>query len=219
MRLNADFSQPVIITPEDYQWIQSPRGEVKRMMFDRVGLEQARATSLVEFPSNSQFREHQHPFGEEVLVLKGTFTEDDHQHYPSGWYMRNPHLSKHIVSSVDGCLILVKLMQMSEEEKLATRIDTRDERNWTYFNNRKICQLFQSEYEDTFLEKLESQQVLESTHHNGIEIFIIKGKLVMNERNYSAGSWIRFPIQHRIEIKAGGSGALIYVKKDHLKNI
>ena len=48
MFIHADFSQPVIIKPEDYHWVKSPGGEVDRMMLDRIGDEKARATSLVK---------------------------------------------------------------------------------------------------------------------------------------------------------------------------
>ena len=60
MFIHADFSQPVIIAPENYQWLKSPGGEVNRMMLDRIGEEKARATSLVEFAPQSCFPQHQH---------------------------------------------------------------------------------------------------------------------------------------------------------------
>ena len=55
------------------------------MMLDRIGAEKARATSIVEFAAKSQFPEHSHPLCEEVLVLIGTFTENEDQHYLAGW--------------------------------------------------------------------------------------------------------------------------------------
>ncbi len=71
MFIHADFSQPVIIKPEDYHWVKPPGGEVDRMMLDRIGDEKARATSLVKYAPESAFPEHQHPLGEEVLILSG----------------------------------------------------------------------------------------------------------------------------------------------------
>ena len=35
MFIHADFSQPVIIKPEDYHWVKSPGGEVDRMTLDQ----------------------------------------------------------------------------------------------------------------------------------------------------------------------------------------
>ena len=82
------------------------------MMLDRIGNEKARATSLVKYAPESAFPEHQHPLGEEVLILSGIFTENAEDDYPAGWNLRNPHNSTHRVSSKAGCLIFVKLMQM-----------------------------------------------------------------------------------------------------------
>lgn len=97
--LNADFSKFAVVKPRDYQWVKSPGGEVERVMLDRIGNEAARATSLVKYAPLSLFPKHQHPHGEEILVLSGMFTEDGSQHYQKGWYLRNPHNSSHIPSS------------------------------------------------------------------------------------------------------------------------
>lgn len=76
MWIHADFSQAVIIKPEDYHWVKSPRGEVDRVMLDRIGDEVARATSLVKYAPHTTFPEHRHHHGEEILVLSGVFTEN-----------------------------------------------------------------------------------------------------------------------------------------------
>lgn len=49
MQLNADFSERVVVRPEDYSWVDSPMPGVERMMLDRIGDEVARATSLVRY--------------------------------------------------------------------------------------------------------------------------------------------------------------------------
>ncbi len=59
-------------------------------MLDRIGREQARATSLVRYAPDSVFPEHTHPGGEEILVLSGTFTENGTD-YPAG---RTPPLRR-----------------------------------------------------------------------------------------------------------------------------
>ena len=89
MRLNADFSKPVVIRPDDYEWVASPMPGVERMMLDRVGEEVARATSLVRYAPNSDFSQHVHDGGEEFYVLEGEFA-DEHRSYPVGSYVRNP---------------------------------------------------------------------------------------------------------------------------------
>ena len=74
---------------------------------DRIGDEKARATSLVKYAPESAFPEHQHPLGEEVLILSGIFTENAEDDYPAGWYLRNPHHSTHRVSSKAGWFSLM----------------------------------------------------------------------------------------------------------------
>lgn len=218
MFIHADFSQPVIIKPEDYHWVKSPRGEVDRMMLDRIGDEKARATSLVKYAPKSAFPEHRHILGEEALILSGIFTENAEDDYPAGWYLRNPHHSTHRVSSKAGCLIFVKLMQMTESEIEPTRINTNDPANWQLTEHRMICRLFQSEYEQTYLEKLEPNQTFAEKSKHGIELLIIKGQLCCDTVIYQTGSWVRLPINSIAQFQAGPSGATLYVKTDHLQH-
>jgi anti-sigma factor ChrR (cupin superfamily) len=221
MRINADFSQIASVKPQDYQWVKSPGGEVERVMLDRIGEESARATSLVRYLPHTIFPEHQHPSGEEILVLSGVFTENSNTHFPVGWYMRNPHHSSHVPSSVEGALIFVKLRQMSQTETVPVRIDTNDLKNWKELNGRFICPLFQAENEHTYLEKLETQQSLIYDFTQGIEILVIKGELNLilekqAQEQYDAGSWIRIPPDSRVAFQAGSLGTTLYIKTNHL---
>ena len=94
MRLNADFTQRIVIRPGDTPWQASPSPGVTRRMLDRVGDEAARATSLVRYAPGSVFPAHEHPDGEEILVLEGVFTDEHGEHGP-GTYLRNPDGSRH----------------------------------------------------------------------------------------------------------------------------
>lgn len=216
MLINADFSQIAVVKPNDYQWVKSPGGEVERVMLDRVGNETARATSLVRYLPHTIFPEHQHPLGEEILVLSGTFTENGDQHYPMGWYLRNPDGSKHIPSSKDGTVIFVKLMQMSKTNTETLRINTHDPENWQTIDQHLICPLYLSPDEHTYLEKLNPHQSFDEHSLNGIELLILQGELIANGECYPTGSWIRLPIQSRQSFHASDTGATLYVKTGHL---
>ena len=64
--------------------------------------------ALVQWAPNTQFQPHRHWGGEEILVLKGTFY-DEHGVYPTGSWLRSPHLSQHTpYTKDDGALIYVK---------------------------------------------------------------------------------------------------------------
>lgn len=63
--------------------------------------------ALVRWAPGTKFTAHQHWGGEEILVLEGTFS-DEHGDYPTGSWIRSPHMSRHAPFSEEGCLIYVK---------------------------------------------------------------------------------------------------------------
>ena len=63
--------------------------------------------ALVRWAPGTVFNPHTHWGGEEILVLEGTFS-DENGHYPKGTWVRSPHLSVHHPYSKEGCLIYVK---------------------------------------------------------------------------------------------------------------
>ncbi|HBO1850776.1 anti-sigma factor [Pseudomonas aeruginosa] len=215
MLINADFSRRAILAPHEYKWVASPQTGVERVMLDRLGGEKARATSIVRYAPNSYFPQHHHPGGEEILVLSGTFSEGD-QHYPAGWYLRNPPGSAHQPSSHDGTIIFVKLWQMGVDEERSVRIDTRDPANWQVQKGRQVCQLFSSSNEHTCLQRLHARDVVFSDLIASAEIFVLAGELISGDSAYERGSWIRLPGGSYPEIEAGSEGATIYLKTDHL---
>src|SRR5690554_7395378 len=77
MQLNSDFTERVVILPEDYHFSNSPLAGVSRMMFDRAGDEVAMATSIVRYEAGSGYSSHTHNGGEEILVLEGVFSRSE----------------------------------------------------------------------------------------------------------------------------------------------
>jgi anti-sigma factor ChrR (cupin superfamily) len=94
IELNADFTQRVVINPNEYVWEASPMPGVERMKLDRIGDEIARATSLLRYAPNSSFSPYENAVGEEIFVLEGTFYEELDS-YPAGSWLRSPHFSEH----------------------------------------------------------------------------------------------------------------------------
>ena len=81
MNINADFDQRVVVDTTQLAWVDSPMAGVQRKPLDRMGEEVARATTLVRYQANAQFSRHVHDGGEEILVLSGTFS-DEQGDYP-----------------------------------------------------------------------------------------------------------------------------------------
>jgi anti-sigma factor ChrR (cupin superfamily) len=215
MLINANFSSRAIVTPDQYRWTASPQTGVERVMLDRVGEEIARATSIVRYAPQSFFPPHQHPGGEEILVLSGTFSAGT-EHNPAGWYLRNPPGSSHQPSSEEGALLFVKLRQMSPSETRPVRINTRDASSWKKQNGREICPLFSDEIEQVWLQRLAPDETLFADRAGGIELLVLSGGVLAGGQSCESGSWIRLPAGDFLEIAASGQGATLYIKTGHL---
>lgn len=215
MLVNADFSRRVVVVPHQYQWVASPQSGVERMMLDRLGGEQARATSLVRYAPASHFPHHPHPGGEEILVLSGCFLEGD-ERYPAGWYLRNPPGSAHQPSSDEGAVIFVKLGQMPPDENRRVRIDTRDPSFWQRREGRDVCQLFSGAAEQATLERLAPGEALFARPVDSAELLVLAGELGLDGQRCAHGSWIRLPAGEYPSLAAGEAGATLYLKTGHL---
>lgn len=67
------------------------------------------SVALVKWAPYTQFSDHRHYGGEEILVLDGVF-RDESGVYPKGSWIRSPHLSQHKpLTESEGALILVKI--------------------------------------------------------------------------------------------------------------
>ncbi|MFV8781056.1 cupin domain-containing protein [Microbulbifer sp. SA54] len=215
MLINADFSLPAAVTADQYQWKASPQSGVERVMLDRVGEEKARATSIVRYAAASRFPEHQHPGGEEILVLSGTFS-DEHGDYPAGWYLRNPPGTSHAPFSDEGAVIFVKLWQMPADERRSVRIDTSAPAVWHSAGDRETCPLFTGDYEQVCLQRLAAGTAMFPEAVESAELLVLSGALVAGEQCYGQGSWIRLPAGEYPEFTAGAEGATFYLKTGHL---
>ena len=89
-------------------WQPSPSGTVWRKRLHRVGpAESAQVTSIVRYDRGATFPVHDHPEGEEILVLQGIFS-DEHGDWPAGTYLLNPDGFRHAPFSRQGCVLYVK---------------------------------------------------------------------------------------------------------------
>lgn len=217
MLVNADFSQPATVAGDDYQWVASPQPGVERVMLDRLGGEKARATSIVRYAPRSSFPRHLHPGGEEIFVLSGTFSEDGN-HYPAGFYLRNPPGSSHQPSSHEGAIIFVKLWQMQAEESESVRVDTRNADAWRHEHGRAVCPLFENQHEQVWLERLPAGQPVFSNTDAAVELLVIDGQIDTPGRSLSRGSWLRLPAGLHPIITSGADGATLFIKTGHLPN-
>ena len=103
-QFDADDSAKVLLRPEDQQW-RPGIGNLQVSVLHSFGTS---STALVFWPANEVFQPHVHWGGEEIVVLKGKFTDEFGQ-YPEGSWIRSPHLSEHFPRVEEETLILVKV--------------------------------------------------------------------------------------------------------------
>ncbi|MFT5759563.1 MAG: anti-sigma factor ChrR (cupin superfamily) [Alteromonadaceae bacterium] len=66
------------------------------------------STALVHWPAGEKFVPHTHMGGEEIFVIRGEFI-DENGRYPTGSWIRTPHLSQHYPYVEQDTVILVKV--------------------------------------------------------------------------------------------------------------
>ena len=123
--LNGDLALRALMRAGNMVWQPSPSGSVWRKRFHLVGgAESGQVTSIVRYEKDSSFPAHDHPDGEEILVLEGTFS-DEHGDWPAGTYLLNPQGFRHAPFSREGCLLFVKLRQYAGADRhhVALRTD------------------------------------------------------------------------------------------------
>lgn len=220
MKINADFSRRVLIHSEQIEWLDSPMPGVSRRPLDRVGTEVARATSIVRYAPNSKFSPHVHSGGEEFIVLEGVF-QDEHGDFPAGSYIRNPPASKHQPSSELGCVIFVKLWQFDPQDRIHVRLNTHvmQATPHTELPGVSVTSLYKDAVEDVAIFDLDTNASLKLLIKDGAEIFVLKGELTQGSDTLVKHSWLRIPVDSKLDIKAGAAGAIIWVKQGHLRRV
>jgi hypothetical protein len=220
MRLNADFSQRVVVKFNENDWVASPMAGVSRKLLDRIGDEVARATTIVRFDPNSAFSPHTHVGGEEFIVLDGVF-QDEHGDFPPGSYVRNPPTSRHTPSSDVGTTILVKLHQFDANDRRHVRIDTTTQPANPVAERHgvSVIPLFQDQNENVRIEVWSPNSDISLSGDAGYELLVLEGDYTCDGDQLSRWDWMRVPVGQTFSARAGDVGARIWVKSGHLAGV
>ena len=104
-QLSEDDVERVVVRPQDQQWSPGLVPGLEVLPLAQFGTTH---TAFVRWAPGTVFNKHQHHGGEEIFVLQGQF-QDEFGNYPTGTWIRSPHLSSHKPFSEAGCLIFVKV--------------------------------------------------------------------------------------------------------------
>jgi anti-sigma factor ChrR (cupin superfamily) len=195
--INGNLGARAVMDTGSMDWAASPSGTVWRKRVHLVGApESGQVTSIVRYQPDASFPAHDHPEGEEILVLEGVFS-DEHGDWPAGTYLLNPEGFRHAPFSRQGCLLFVKLRQFPGRDREHHVIDT-NEREWQTTHRVGVSRkplYAQPGYSDTtYLERWGAGAVGDTIRYdNGAEFFVLDGEFEDEEGIYAAGAWLRIP--------------------------
>lgn len=218
-KLNQDLHTRVVMRTHDMAWQASPSPSVWRKRLDLVGpAEAGRVTSVVRYDAASTFDAHDHPDGEEILVLAGTFS-DEHGHYPQGTFVLNPQGFRHAPYSEDGCILFVKLRQYPGTDRVHVAVDTASA-PWVAEGDpgRCVIHLYADPAypESIHFTRLDAGTHVPSHEHpGGNEMFVLEGSIEDEFGRYEVGDWIRSPAGS-VHQPWTDDGCVLYVKEGHL---
>ena len=205
--LNGDMSRSAVMQVDQMEWQASPSGTVFRKRFHLVGEPEAgQVTSLVRYAPGASFAIHDHPQGEEILVLEGIFT-DHTGDWDAGSYLLNPQGFSHAPGSSDGCLIFVKLRQYQGNEHLAINSRDIEPEAADGYSRRQLASLG---IEQTYLADLPAGVDIVRHQHQGMECFVVSGQLEVNGLSLGRYDWFRCAPEERTEWYS--QGCTLYVK-------
>ena len=214
--INGDLATRAVIDTNLMEWTASPSGTVWRKRVHLVGPpESGQVTSIVRYQPDASFPAHDHPEGEEILVLEGVFS-DEHGDWPAGTYLLNPEGFRHAPFSREGCLLFVKLRQFPGLDRQHHVIDT-GKREWqsTQISGVSRKPLYsQAGYSDTmYLERWDAGTAgATTTYEQGAEYYVLDGEFEDEEGAYPAGTWLRIPAGES-HTPRSMTGCDLYVKR------
>lgn len=214
--LNADLSRRVVVDTRAMPWTKSPGGHVQRKRVHLSGpSESGQVTSVVRYMPGARFPAHDHPQGEEILVLEGIFS-DERGDWPAGTYLLNPEGFRHSPFSEPGCTLFVKLRQLPGKDRRHIATQTNDT-PWSDTSRPGIdCKALynQEAYTDHMrLERWESAVATGTTSFPmGAELFVLDGGFEDQYGSYRRHSWLRIPAGESIAPTSTGY-CEVYIKE------
>ncbi|WP_423897515.1 cupin domain-containing protein [Candidatus Pelagadaptatus aseana] len=212
--LNMDFAKTVVVETAAQEWSASPMPKVLRKPLAREDAERGHATSVVCYEPGASFYSHNHPGGEEILVLDGVFS-DETGDFGEATYFRNPPGFVHAPFSRHGCLIFVKLHQFAEGDLTRVAIKTDQQKFLPEVDGIEKLPLHEFGSEQVSLIKVKSgtQVVIEDSR--GVELFLLRGALRVAgvASDLRLFGWLRTP--QKIVAHAN-QDTLLWLKTGHL---
>lgn len=190
-------------------------GGVWRKRLHLVGPpESGQVTSIVRYEPNASFPAHDHPQGEEILVLAGIFS-DEYGDWPAGTYRLNPEGFRHAPYSKPACHLFVKLRQFPGSKRQQVAIDV-NTMTWVPTDrageSEKVLHIQKPFLDGTRLLRWDPGcDFGEIQYRGGVEFYVLSGSFEDGYRQYQSGTWLRIPKSEKFRARTS-SGYILYCK-------
>jgi ChrR Cupin-like domain len=212
--IHGDLSARIAIDTRQLPWTASPSMTVWRKRLHLVGpAESGQVTSVVRYDAGARFPGHDHPEGEEILVLEGVFS-DEQGDWPAGSYLLNPEGFRHAPYSSGGCLLFVKLRQYPGTHRRHVALAT-EALPWLPGHGCALKVLYsQTGFADsTRLERWgPGTAQARLSYPQGAEVFVLRGSFTDEHGAYGPHTWLRLPAHSQHTLGTAG-GCDLYVKE------
>jgi anti-sigma factor ChrR (cupin superfamily) len=214
--INGDLDVRVAVDTAAMEWTPSPSGTVWRKRVHLVGpAESGQVTSVVRYEPRSTFHAHDHPDGEEILVLDGVFS-DERGDWPAGTYLLNPEGFRHAPFSRDGCTLFVKLRQFPGRARQHVALRTED---LPWFDTARAGVAVRALYsQHGFSDSMRLERWAAGAAHgrvdyrHGAELFVLDGSFADEAGRFARGAWLRLPPGAEHE-PSTSEGCVLYIKE------
>lgn len=231
--LNADLKTAIALHSHQMPWQDSPAAGVTRKRLYRAGAEEAgRVTSIVRYAPGAAFPPHEHPEGEEILVLEGVFS-DERGDWPAGSYLLNPEGYRHGPWSKTGCTLFVRLRQHPGKRHTVSTLQAARQWQAKQLNATAVayryCLLSEGlSSASAARETMPDRSVLidcanpatlgKQSLLRDLEVYIITGSLTIDQQHRPAGTWLRWPASSTVVV-TGGEHCLLYVRSGGFQHL
>jgi len=211
VNFNLDISKKVVIDTTNKTNKSLSKNGITKVILEGELENSEQTSSIIEYSPNTQLQIWSHPFGEEIFVLEGIFSNKNGD-YPAGTYIRNSSMISDKSFSKKGCKIFIKSNQTNSIDNTQIVIDTNISKWLKGYGNLEVIPL----YENTALVKWpKSEKFVQHSHYGGEEIFVLKGEFIDEHGRYPKGTWLRSP-HLSTHFPFVEEETIIFVKTGHL---
>jgi len=216
MKINMNFFERCVVDTLSLPWQTASTPHAQQRWIEHEAGETARTTCIIQYAPGSQLDAHVLEQGEEILILDGSFSDEQGEYGP-GMFMKNLLGSPSARVSESGCTLFHKQSHLDALDSARVVVDTVSA-VWHpgLVAGLAVLPLHEFGGQHTAMVRWAPATFFSAHRHfGGEEIFVVEGVFEDEHGRYPAGTWIRSPhlSQHQ---PFSREGCLIFVKVGHL---